>query len=95
MTGCFWRLPGAVDYRGDLADWPAFLSERLDEWSVTDIVLFGDCRPLHRAAINIAARRRIRAHVFEEGYLRPQLGYARTRRGQRPFVHTARSGLVY
>jgi capsular polysaccharide export protein len=67
----FWPLPGAIGYRGHLDDWPAFLVRRLDEWGVTDIVLFGDCRPLHIAAINIARARGIAVHVFEEGYLRP------------------------
>ncbi|HEY5210397.1 MAG TPA: capsular biosynthesis protein [Stellaceae bacterium] len=67
----FWRLPGAADYRGDLKAWPKFLETRLVEWRVSDIVLFGDCRPLHRAAVAAAARRGIRVHVIEEGYLRP------------------------
>ena len=67
----FWRLPGALDYRGDGADWPQFFSECVSHWHVTDLLLFGDCRPLHRAAIEVAAARGIRVHVFEEGYLRP------------------------
>jgi capsular polysaccharide export protein len=67
----FWRLPGALDYRGDAADWPQFFSECVSHWHVTDLLLFGDCRPLHRAAIEVAAARGIRVHVFEEGYLRP------------------------
>lgn len=67
----FWRPPGAVDYRGRQADWPAFLSARLDRWRPTDIVLFGDCRPLHRVAVGLAEARGIEVHVAEEGYLRP------------------------
>jgi capsular polysaccharide export protein len=67
----FWRLPGAVDYRGDLAAWPTFLDARLREWGISDIVLFGDCRPLHKAAIRVASRHGITVHVAEEGYLRP------------------------
>src|SRR5665213_674198 len=67
----FWRLPGAVDYRSDLEAWPKFLVARLVEWRISDIVLFGDCRPLHRAAAAVGARRGIRVHVIEEGYLRP------------------------
>lgn len=67
----FWSLPAAVDYRGRLADWPAFLEARLDEWDVTDIVLFGDCRPLHVAAMKVAAARGVPVQVVEEGYLRP------------------------
>jgi capsular polysaccharide export protein len=67
----FWRLPGSVAYRGTIGDWPAFLENRLDEWRITDIVLFGDSRPLHVAARAVAARRGVSVHVFEEGYLRP------------------------
>jgi len=37
----------------------------------TDVVLFGDCRPLHRRAIAWATANALRVHVFEEGYFRP------------------------
>ncbi len=67
----FWRLPGAVDFRGTLEDWPAFLAGFLEERRITEVLLFGDCRPLHRVAIKLAAHRAIPVHVFEEGYLRP------------------------
>jgi capsular polysaccharide export protein len=67
----FWRGGGAEDFAGDHAQWPQFLGERLGRWAVTDLVLFGDCRPLHQVAIRIARLRRVRVHVFEEGYLRP------------------------
>ena len=67
----FWSLPGAVDYRGDLTAWPAFLEARLTEWRITDIVLFGDCRPLHVAALKVAKARGVPVHVAEEGYIRP------------------------
>ena len=66
-----WRRPGAVDYRGPLSAWPDFLAALLSERGITDIVLFGDCRPLHRVATWIAAQRNIVVHVFEEGYMRP------------------------
>jgi capsular polysaccharide export protein len=33
--------------------------------------LFGDCRPIHRAARDIAHRRGVRVGAFEEGYVRP------------------------
>jgi len=38
---------------------------------ITDIVLFGDCRPIHRPAIELAKQHNIRIHVYEEGYFRP------------------------
>jgi capsular polysaccharide export protein len=66
----FWRLP-ATNYRGSLSNWRGFLASYLANETVTDIVLFGDCRPYHRVAISLAAHRRIQVHVCEEGYIRP------------------------
>jgi len=67
----FWPLAGAIDYRGRAEDWPDFLEVALVERGVTDIILFGDCRPLHRAAIMVARALQVAVHVCEEGYLRP------------------------
>lgn len=67
----FWRLPGATDYLGTLTDWPDFLRAYLRRHDITDIMLFGDCRPLHEAALAVSREEGIRAYVFEEGYLRP------------------------
>jgi capsular polysaccharide export protein len=67
----FWIRPGAVDFRQDLKAWPQFLEERLIAWGVTDIILFGDCRPLHREAVRVASLRGIQVFVVDEGYIRP------------------------
>lgn len=67
----FWRLPGAVRFVGRPEDWPDFLSQHLHAWGITDLILFGDCRPLHQVAIRHARLLGIAVHVFEEGYLRP------------------------
>ncbi len=67
----FWALPGGVAFDGDEDGWQDFLSQRLHAWGITDLVLFGDCRPLHQAAIRMARVLGIAVHVFEEGYLRP------------------------
>lgn len=68
----FWQLPGAVDFTGSAAQWPDFLQEHLTAWDITDLILFGDCRPLHKVAISLAQSLGIAVHVFEEGYLRPE-----------------------
>ncbi|MCX2686290.1 capsular biosynthesis protein [Pseudomonas sp. DCB_AW] len=52
----------------DLDDYYAQIFRDLD---ITDIVLFGDCRPVHRPAVSLARLRGINIHVFEEGYFRP------------------------
>ena len=67
----FWRLSGAIDFSGRPEEWPEFLDRLIVDKAVSDIILFGDCRPLHRAAIRVAERRMLRIHVVEEGYLRP------------------------
>lgn len=67
----FWRLPNGIDYTGRMADWPAALERIICDRGITDVLLFGDCRPLHQAAITVCARLHIPVHVFEEGYLRP------------------------
>lgn len=58
-------------YTGDAADWPGWLDARLAADGVTDLVLYGTARPVHAAALALAGARGLRAHVFEEGYLRP------------------------
>ena len=67
----FWRLPGAVDFCGREHEWPEFLDRLIVDKAISDLILFGDCRPLHRAAIRVAEVRAIRVHVVEEGYMRP------------------------
>lgn len=60
-----------IPFRGALADWPATLSAILTEKGITDIVLYGDTRPIHALAVQAAQDRGLTVHVFEEGYLRP------------------------
>jgi capsular polysaccharide export protein len=67
----YWKLPGAIDYRGTLDKWPRFLAKILARRNITDILLFGDCRPLHSVAIAVASKVGVKVHVFEEGYVRP------------------------
>ncbi|WP_171210534.1 capsule biosynthesis protein [Ruegeria sp. HKCCA5426] len=51
--------------------WPERFCNLVETLSVTDIVLYGDTRPVHAQAVEIARTRGITVHVFEEGYLRP------------------------
>ncbi|MDP9137189.1 MAG: capsular biosynthesis protein [Pseudomonadota bacterium] len=67
----FWPRLGAVNYRGRFTDWRSFLGGFLHERGVSDVILFGDCRPYHRVAVDLARSRGIAVHVFEEGYFRP------------------------
>lgn len=67
----YWRSGNAVAYRGSMDKLESFYQKEFDEHQITDIVLFGDCRPVHRPAIELARQRGIRIHVYEEGYFRP------------------------
>ncbi|MEO1024961.1 MAG: capsule biosynthesis protein CapA [Pseudomonadota bacterium] len=67
----FWRHDSYVAFR----DSPEMLAHRLGELieteGVTDIVLYGSSRPIHKIALKVANARGLVPHVFEEGYLRP------------------------
>ena len=65
-----WPEP-ATNFRGAFGDWPVFFDNFLREHQITDILLFGDCRPYHVSARGVAALRGVRTYVLEEGYLRP------------------------
>jgi len=62
---------GAVNFRGRFSEWPVFFDKFLRENRITDLLLYGDCRPYHLSAHGVAALRDVRIHVLEEGYLRP------------------------
>lgn len=66
-----WRIGDALSYRGRASGWAVWLRRYLQENHVTDIVLFGELRPRHQTAINLAAELGIQIFEFEEGFLRP------------------------
>ncbi len=68
----FWfGAPGYIGFDGAPGDWPETLAGLLDRHGITDIVLYGDTRPVHAVAVRIARDRGLTVHVFEEGYMRP------------------------
>lgn len=67
----YWRRGDATSYRGSMKRLPEFYAKQFQKHGITDVVLFGDCRPVHRPAIELAKAADIRVHVFEEGYFRP------------------------
>lgn len=68
----FWRHDaGYIPHPGPPEDWPGHCAAILDDHAITDLVLYGDSRPVHAAAIAAARSRGLAVHVFEEGYLRP------------------------
>ena len=67
----FWRDPGYIGFKGSHDDWPDTCAMLLDHHRITDLVVYGDTRPIHAQGIALAKARGIAVHVFEEGYLRP------------------------
>lgn len=68
----FWfRAPGYIPFQGDHDTWPDTFRSIVADKGITDIVLYGDVRPIHAQAIDIANELGLTVHVFEEGYMRP------------------------
>ncbi|MBI6629861.1 capsule biosynthesis protein [Pontibaca salina] len=68
----FWHHSKSyIPYRGSAEAWPDKVASLLRERRITDLVLYGDTRPIHAQAICAARMRGVTVHVFEEGYLRP------------------------
>ncbi len=68
----FWfHRSSYLPYTGTVDDWPDAFRRICTERRVTDIVLYGDTRPIHAEAIADAKRQGLTVHVFEEGYMRP------------------------
>ncbi len=60
-----------ISYQGTLDDWATYFADLVDCHKITDIVLYGDTRPIHAQAVAHAKSVGLRVHVFEEGYMRP------------------------
>jgi capsular polysaccharide export protein len=59
------------EFRGRFSDWPVYFDKFLRDNHITDLILYGDCRPHHVAAHGMATLREVRSHILEEGYVRP------------------------
>lgn len=66
----WWSGP-AMSYRGSLSELPSFYESLFRRRKFTDVLLFGDMRPVHLPVHVVAEKHGARVHVFEEGYIRP------------------------
>jgi capsular polysaccharide export protein len=64
-NGEAWNYTGTVD---DLPGWYLNVMQTSD---FTDVLMFGDCREIHRHVHPLAEAKGMRVYVFEEGYVRP------------------------
>lgn len=60
-----------IPFDGRPEDWPATIRGLIADKAITDLVLYGDTRPIHAEAVAAARAAGLTVHVFEEGYLRP------------------------
>jgi capsular polysaccharide export protein len=67
----FWRGPEALNYQGQLRDWPAYIARVMEEEATTDLVLLGEQRAYQRLAIRAAHARGIAVTATDFGYIRP------------------------
>ena len=59
------------NFTAKLNEFPQWLKEIIIELSITDLLMFGDSRVVHKEAIRVANELNIKSFVFEEGYIRP------------------------
>lgn len=71
---------GDLAYGGESSAWNyrdkpellhAWYRDLTQSGNFTDVLLFGDCRAVHRPMHDVAESLGLRVHVFEEGYIRP------------------------
>jgi capsular polysaccharide export protein len=68
----FWSDPARfIPFREPAEAWPDACAAILHDRGITDLVLYGDTRPIHAIAARLAREAGILVHVFEEGYIRP------------------------
>jgi capsular polysaccharide export protein len=67
----YWAPRACWHFRGRPDSLRDFLDDKYRKFGITDQVLFGDRRPVHRPAVEQAAGGGVRTHVYEEGNFRP------------------------
>jgi capsular polysaccharide export protein len=68
---CLFYPSQALHWRGPMESWPYHFAALLERLRIDIVLLFGDCRPIHRAARDVAQQLGIKVGAFEEGYVRP------------------------
>ncbi|MCL1960530.1 MAG: capsular biosynthesis protein [Desulfovibrionaceae bacterium] len=63
--------PNRLSFRGRESQWLPWLAELVRRERIDAIVLFGQMRPLHMLAMQLAREQGWQVYVFEEGYFRP------------------------
>lgn len=67
----YWGARASWWFGHDAGRLREYLDDKYRRYGITDQVMFGDRRPLHRPAVEHGEVCGVRTHVFEEGYFRP------------------------
>lgn len=67
----YWRNKAAWNFTDRIENLARFIEIKFQQFQFTDIILFGDMRPVHIDAIALAKQYQAKIWVFEEGYIRP------------------------
>jgi capsular polysaccharide export protein len=71
LGDCFYYPFNAHFYCGEMDQWPQYFESLIHAEQITHVILFGDCRFIHKSIHAIAESNNIEVYVFEEGYFRP------------------------
>ena len=66
-----YKSKNSIEFTGRIEEWPAFYRDKLSELKIDMVILFGQSRPYHKYAVEIANFLGIDIIVLEEGYFRP------------------------
>jgi len=69
--GFFYKTGIIEEFNQPMHHLPIFYQGLLEKYKIEAIYLFGDCRPIHKMAIDVFKAFGVDIYVFEEGYLRP------------------------
>jgi capsular polysaccharide export protein len=61
----------STSFLGELKDWPEYLAQLIKLHGFDCVIVFGDCRPVHTLARQVALAQGAEFWAFEEGYIRP------------------------
>lgn len=67
----YYHGENTIDFKGTREEWPAYFREALPRIGADAVFVFGDGRPMHVPAVEIAHELGVDVWVFEQGYLRP------------------------
>lgn len=68
-----WNSIGPLDrFNDDEASFAEWLTQKIEAHGITDVVVYGDTRPVHQIALSVARQGGLFTHCLEEGYIRPR-----------------------